>query len=451
MSSLNTNSTPAERMRGITFAELFKDDASVLENGGVVNGAEVCDGATLDNSDYIQYDLTEQSFKTDEISIVIEMYPDFDPEDSQTHYIFDNDADTGRCRLFKTTSNFFQFYLGDTPLFSTGSIDNFKQGERTTIVISGTSGDTTMWINGVEAATSAVAWSPGDVSELYVGANIALNSFANGKYTEFKIFNSLLTEEEAIDFYNGTTYSYMDDAVVNLPMTACEHDPSNTLQRTLDISGNDNHAILGDGTTVTTIPSKLQKRGYDFNASNEYINLGNGNDVEFTDGDGNDTAFTIAQVFTTKELGTEQVLFGKRDIPNDSIYRIYISKDNAITIQVFGDSTSERIGRNTDDNLIKTGALNVLHVCYDGSESSDGISIYLNGHRVDTSNNNAGVYTGMKASDVDTAIGISFNGAGYLGDFNGDINNFEIWKDECLTPIQVKDSYINLMANINKV
>jgi len=41
--------------------------------------------------------------------------------------------------------------------------------------------------------------------------------------------------------------------------------------RTLDVSGYGNHALLGDGATPGTMPTKSQKRGYTFNGSTDYL------------------------------------------------------------------------------------------------------------------------------------------------------------------------------------
>ena len=89
MSLLTTNTTPAERARKCTFAELFEDPQSVIENGGEITGAEVCNGATFDGDDHIQYDLTGNEFNNDEISIVLDFSPDFADDDGLDHYIYD--------------------------------------------------------------------------------------------------------------------------------------------------------------------------------------------------------------------------------------------------------------------------------------------------------------------------------------------------------------------------
>jgi len=65
---------------------------------------------------------------------------------------------------------------------------------------------------------------------------------------------------------------YYNKSKIWLPMKAENHDPTNPgAARTLDVSGNGNHALLGDGTTAATMPTKIQERGYSFDGSSDYL------------------------------------------------------------------------------------------------------------------------------------------------------------------------------------
>jgi hypothetical protein len=78
-----------------------------------------------------------------------------------------------------------------------------------------------------------------------------------------------------------------------------------TEARTLDVSPYGNNAQLGDGSTVSTYPTKLTKRGYHFDrASSQYMTIPS-DDVKF---EGPTDDFTIAFTFRTASDLAEHIL-----------------------------------------------------------------------------------------------------------------------------------------------
>jgi hypothetical protein len=272
MSLLAQNSTPAEILRGISFSEGFRNRLNVARNNGLITGNPVvCDGAMLDGTnDYITYGLNGSEFDSDEISIVIEFWPDFDWDADKRIVLLDTNSNDYRLqKLQNSGANALSLFMGGSyiaDIASSAYSPYWKQGEKNTIVISGKSGDTSVWLNGIAILLNDTSVWAGSVTtvDLFIGvASTAINLF-DGTIKQVKVFKSLLTEQEAKDFYHDTTYSYMDKAILNLPMRACQHQPSNS--RTLDVSGSANHAVFGAGSAE---PTKLQRRGYSLDGVND--------------------------------------------------------------------------------------------------------------------------------------------------------------------------------------
>jgi hypothetical protein len=85
-------------------------------------------------------------------------------------------------------------------------------------------------------------------------------------------------------------YLYRNSALLDLPMKMEQHDPTNV--QALDVSGNDNHAQLGDGSTPATYPTKRTiGRGYSFDGG-DHLELEDVNTLTYA-GD-SETIFFVA-------------------------------------------------------------------------------------------------------------------------------------------------------------
>jgi len=208
MSLLVKNSTPAERSRGCLFAERFESVEKVIENNGTISGAPSIDfGITLDGTnDYVTYNLSGTEFNCAEISQVIEFWPHFDYDNDALQYLVSgNDCgDVAICKKDNANSNKLSITLGGT-LVADISISAYSwywfANERNVLVVSGTTGDTDVWLNGKLVLDSdPTAWTPTVVSALYMGS-LAGGSKFDGKITQYKVFRSLVTQQEAIDYY----------------------------------------------------------------------------------------------------------------------------------------------------------------------------------------------------------------------------------------------------------
>jgi hypothetical protein len=136
------------------------------------------------------------------------------------------------------------------------------------------SGSIKIYVDGVLKATTAGVSS--DYRNMYVtiGArrDAANRNWFDGNIRDVKFFNTALSAEDIANYANQTMWTYKKNCTVNLPMGLAQHDPTNF--RTLDVSGNGNHAIFGDGSTSSTFPTKIINRhGYSFDGVNDYLQL----------------------------------------------------------------------------------------------------------------------------------------------------------------------------------
>jgi hypothetical protein len=277
--SLIEHSMPAERERGCSWADAFESQAAVEAYGATVNGAPTFsarDGVTLDGTnDYLQYVLTGQEFNSAGLSIVVEFTPDFEATEDAIRYMFQAKAGGTGCLLVKSNagaSYTLGLHLGGTsiaqiPLATYRAA--WLTGKRNVLVVSGTTGDTSAWLNGTKILDAdATAWTPEAATDMGLGAASGGGSKFDGTIHRLQVFKTQLEDQEALDICAGNTYRYLDDASLILTGAMECHDP--TGHRALDLSGNGNHVTLGDGAG-TGEPTKLPEHGYSFDGVDDYL------------------------------------------------------------------------------------------------------------------------------------------------------------------------------------
>jgi len=112
-------------------------------------------------------------------------------------------------------------------------------------------------------------------------------------------------------------------------------------------------------------------------------------------------------------------------------------RDNTGTYKLrfrIGSAANEYIGQVTDDFGINEKEWTHVVVTHDGSNSSGGITIYINGEAADSSADENGTYTGtMQNTSEDLYIGVrkGANSSGKVGRFfNGNMSNISMWNEE---------------------
>ena len=270
--SLASNTTPAERAYGASAAYTFRSAYDVERNNGTIVGAptfDAKDGVFMGGaSQYITYAASGDEFASAYIGIVASFVPTNAYDFNRYEYIMDS-SDASRYTIVKTGdagSLGLAVLLGHVNIasipFSTYA-PYWVPGQRTTIVVSGTSGNTSVWINGVLILDQdPSAWTPKYPASIIIGNSYPLGAgtFA-GTINYVKVFHNLFTTQDAINFHDNTTYTYPAKAIAALTMRLEDHDPTKSM--TIDISGN------GHDQTFEDVPTKLTTWGYEFDGTND--------------------------------------------------------------------------------------------------------------------------------------------------------------------------------------
>ena len=437
MSTLVKHSTPAERACGLSLALGFDSAEDVARAGGTITGTPtIAHGlATLNGTtDYITYALTGNEFNSAEISIVIEFWPDFDYDNNAESALFCTDTSV-EYTVYKRNnagSNELGILLGGTLIAFVvqGTYSPYwRVGERNVLVISGTTGATNAWLNGTQILTaSATAWTPSGRTSLTIGRRTNGTRYFDGKIGPIKVFKGLLDGQDALNFYNKNTYSYMESSVLHLPMRAQEHDPTGV--QTLDIA-NGNHAQFGDGSTPTTYPTKLAKRGYYFDGG-DYLNAGDTTSLRLT------STGTVACFFEASNYSSDVGLIVKGRFATDrNGYFLFLHGATGVVRGIVANGAT----KNEVDAVTPTPAgIHTAILVWNGTI----VYLYIDGRLEDTA-----VQSINATSDgYDLVFGTVSDGAG--SEFTGNMFDSIVTADP-LSQIQVADLHIRMMKGINQV
>lgn len=428
-------------MRGCVFAESFRSASEVVGNGGTITGTPTFDnGVDLDGSnDYITYSLQGTEFDSASISFVIEFTPDFAVTEDAIRYLFgSNDGATNySCFVHNNaTGNRLYLYLGNT-LIAFIEDEDYSQywlaNQRNVMVISGTSGNTSIWLNGTQILTAdPTAWTPVADTGILIGSRSGGINLFDGTIHSFKVFQSALTAQESSDYYTNSTYDYMNDTVVDLPMSLETHDPVNN--RTLDVSGNGLHGTLGAGDGGVTTPTKNSDRcGYSMDGSDDYITLGSNALLRPT------TEVTVAIWSKSNDSGNDEIV-NYRENAGSGLFALYQIGTLTCGIKT-SDDTSELVTKDATQQ-VGTWDLTVLTFAQDDQQ----VKVYVNGV----------LQTDVEATgDFPLATELAGLDEMYIGcakpttrHFNGDCAYFKLW-DKRLTHLQVNDLYQRELKKLN--
>ena len=215
---------PSRAAEKTLFKEEFRNSYDVARNGGTLVGAPVVkDGVVLDGStQYAIYAIPSALLAQEQISFVIEFVPDFNWDEDATRYLFRTSG--VQYSIFKNNNaanNVLRLYLGGTSISLIPSATYspyWKQGERNIIVISGTSGVNSAWLNGTLILTDGQTWTPGFSTTLAVGARFDGALKFAGTIKAFSAHARLPTQADVDAIESGRLWSYMNRTSVALDM-----------------------------------------------------------------------------------------------------------------------------------------------------------------------------------------------------------------------------------------
>ena len=180
-----------------------------------------------------------------------------------------------------------------------------------------------------------------------------------------------------------------------------------------------------------------------FNGSSNYVNCGDADDLSFGNGV-TDSPFSISAWVNITDATRFRVVNKGSNFSTDYEYLFGTSGSDILAFNLYdtGGTSVERISRQYNTALTSLQG-QWLHLVgtYDGSGTSNGIKIYLNGSRVDNASNDLDPadYVAMENTSNPLEIGASTTISRYS---NGQISNTAIFNTE-LTSTQITTIYNN--------
>lgn len=397
MSLLGYYATNAELLAGAKFADGFEDSDKVTQNGGVLTGSPtVDDGLVLDGAtQYATYAINGGVFNSDPLSIVIDFVPDFETDDNAVRFLFSSPGGGLQYAVEKrnnSASNTLRIILGDTTIAQVAEATYnplWKVGERNTLVVSGTSGDTSAWLNGSNILSNdGSAWNAVEPNTFNIGASGSGGSRFKGTIQDMKIYHAKLSEQDAINAYNGTYEVGILEELKNEGVLQLYHDyRRGTLT---DLSGNGNDGV-GTGIEYTGDSVRFGSAGL--------VTVADAAGLQGTEG-----CYVILSDYITQQ-NTDERFISKYDAGGT---QVDFSVKDSTTLRVFNGATTSDI---TADIVGKRYvALNwglVPEAFIDGNSAGTGSSIAITADDADVIVGN--LYTGAKrfTSNIQAAVIVS--------------------------------------------
>lgn len=194
--------------------------------------------------------------------------------------------------------------------------------------------------------------------------------------------------------------------------------------------------VSASGEITAAIPSTIgfipgDHVSLDFERGNsDYVRVADHSDFSFTDG--NDLPFSAIIWVYLETVASGSFL--SKDAAGEQEWYCYTSSDNTIRFIIYDDATGGFVGRKTNSAAGLAGAWHHFAFTYDGTETSAGANIYVDGIDADTSDHESGVFNGMTNGSADVEIGAkSAGGSSFL---DGVVERAKIYDVE-LTPSEV--------------
>ena len=185
------------------------------------------------------------------------------------------------------------------------------------------------------------------------------------------------------------------------------------------------HSVMSTGGE-----SFSNTKSLNFDGSNDFVDCGDADNLSFGDGS-TDSPFTFSLWVKVDDLSTGHTLIEKQDSSNNREYVIFIGSDGAIYNNIYSNGVAlNRRGRKTSTGLISSNTWYHIAWTYDGqggTNASDGIKIYLDGTRVDNTNNQKNSYVAMKNTSNPFKIGEFITGnIDEVSVFNSELSQSDI-------------------------
>ena len=296
-----------------------------------------------------------------------------------------------------------------------------------------------LYIQGVEAGTGTMSGHTSSITNtepLDVGASSHVSFYYGGLISEIKYSNVARTPAEIVDSYlNGFTtdahtvglwrpdsYGIFRDEVNGNDLTAIDTANSESIYIPRDegIISNDISSAVLRNTGKVKYNAEISSNCGDFDGSDDYINIGDADNFSFGDG-ATDSPFSLSAWVNLSDVSLSNIVskLGEWDF--------IITSGDLLGITLFDGGDS--ITRATD--TITHHENEWTHICgtYDGGGIIDGLKVYVNGIRSDTTDFLSGSYGSMTAGSNNVYVSSPSNTCDGLM-FDVRIHNTELTQSE---------------------
>lgn len=195
-----------------------------------------------------------------------------------------------------------------------------------------------------------------------------------------------------------------------------------------------------DGTEVTMLYGTGKSgQSADFGGAggNDEIYLDDHNDFSFTDGAGNDEAFSISFYVKFDDTGNQWFINKRENTSTEVEWQLFYF-GNDLYLQCSNSTNSTNIKGLVDTWIPNTGQWYHLVFTYDGSEVNTGFEIYIEGVKQTLVRSSVGSYAGM--TNGSSRVDIGKAGWSQTLSFNGEMDGLGIWDIE-LNQTEVTNIY----------
>ena len=159
------------------------------------------------------------------------------------------------------------------------------------------------------------------------------------------------------------------------------------------------------GPRLSTVPIFTNEYSMAFDGTNEYLQTADNDNLSFGNGT-TDSAFSFSAWVKMSDSTRFRIFNKGSNFSTDYEYLLATGADDKLDLNLYDKSTAGRIARRFNTALTSyQGTWIHIVATYDGSSSSSGIKLYLNGSRVDDIDNNSGTYVAMENTTNKLFIG----------------------------------------------
>jgi hypothetical protein len=400
---------------GYRWREEFESAAQMVANGaeslaGLTFGT---DGAIFDGASSALFGANPWTFQPPAQFIFVEFKPGFLATEATTRYFFGSAGYS-----VHRAGQSIIVTMGGTVVLTALPADYaaaWREDDRNTLIVSATSGNNDLWLNGVLVKSSATAWAASSDIAWRIGADSAGANHFLGTMRSLHVGDGVLEQADVDHLHAGTLMTAIapSEYLLAVPGDETHLSGADTVTRVVGTSGI-TEAVLGAGAAQ---PSGPDRRMFKYDGGDSIIIQPNER-IIFTDGLV-DIPFSVSFAFMPAVTAGQRILFGVTggSTTTGEWYFFTDLANGRLYFRVVDNAAPASIGRRTADGVLGPG-MHVAVGTYDGSAASSGIRLYLDcSGRVDSINSGSGVYTRLRNTGLPLQMGnwFSTNWNGLLG------------------------------------